>query len=44
MENFLDANMVSKLAKDESVTEETEVRGPKGLLEKLENYFVDDYP
>ena len=36
--------MVSKLAKDESVTEETEVRGPKGLLEKLENYFVDDYP
>ena len=44
LESFLDANMVSKLQTDDSVTSETPVRGPDGLLEKLEGYFFDDYP
>ena len=44
LESFLDASMVSKLQTDESITEDTLVRGTGGLLEKLKNYFVDDYP
>ena len=36
--------MVSKLQTDDSVTPETLVMGHDGLLEKLESYFVDDYP
>ena len=36
--------MVSKLQTYNSVTMETPVWGPDGLFEKLESYFVDDYP
>ena len=37
-------HMVSKLQTYNSVTMETPVWGPDGLIEKLESYFVDDYP
>ena len=43
LESFLDASMVSKLQTDESITEDTLVRGTGGLLETLKNYFVDKY-
>ena len=44
LESSLDAGLVSKLQTDETVTADTTVRGPAGVLAKLKGYFVDDYP
>ena len=37
LENFLDNRMLSKVQSDETVTNSTPVKGPDGLLEKLES-------
>ena len=44
LESSLDTGLVSKLQTDESVTKETTVRGPTGILAKLKGYFIYDYP
>ena len=40
LESQLDASLISKLAKDESITKTTAVQGPAGILSKLEGYFI----
>jgi hypothetical protein len=40
LESQLDANLISKMATDESITERTTIQGPAGILSKLEGYFI----
>ena len=44
LESFLDAGLVLKLNMYESITEETVIRGPTGILETIKRYFLDNYP
>jgi hypothetical protein len=44
LESFLDAGLISKLNTDESITEETTIRGSTGILTKLRGYFIDICP
>ena len=44
LENFLDNIMLSKVQSDETVTNSRPVKGPDGLLKKLESYYTDDLP
>ena len=44
LENFLDNRMLSKVQSDETVTNSRPVKGPDGLLKKLESYYTDDLP
>ena len=42
LENFLDEKMLSRVKSDVTVTANTPIRGPHGLLAKLESYYTDD--
>ena len=42
LESLLDTSVVSRMAKDESITERTTVRGSTGILNILKGYFVED--
>jgi hypothetical protein len=42
LESQLDTSLLSRMAKDESVTEKTTVRGSAGILNILKGYFVKD--
>ena len=44
LENFLDDRMISRVKSDATVNPDTPIRGPDGLLEKLESYYTDDLP
>jgi hypothetical protein len=44
LESCLDAGLTSKLETDKTVKPETTVQGEDGMLKKLKNYFLDDYP
>jgi hypothetical protein len=42
LESQLDANLISKMATDESITERTTVQGSAGILSKLKGYFIEN--
>ena len=42
LESLLDTSLVSRMAKDESITERSTVRGSTGILNILKGYFVED--
>ena len=44
MEINLDAGLISKLETDETINVDSPVRGATGILSKLKQYFLNDYP
>jgi hypothetical protein len=42
LESHLDTSLLSRMAKDESITEKTTVQGSTGILNILKGYFVED--
>ena len=44
LENHLDGSLLSRMAKDTSITERTTVQGSTGILSVLKGYFVEDPP
>ena len=43
LESLLDTSLVSRMVKDESITERTTVRGSTGILNILKGYFVEEF-
>jgi hypothetical protein len=44
LESCLNAGLTAELETDKTVIPETTVQGEDGMLKKLKNYFLDDYP
>ena len=44
LENYLDDRMLSRMKTDATIKPDTPIRGPDGLLKKLELYYTDDTP
>jgi hypothetical protein len=44
LESHLDTSLLSRMAKDKSITERTTVQDSTGILSRLKGYFVEDSP